>query len=80
MNIEIPDYEDMTREELIETLEAHDAHHQEHHEREDNKVNPWPIIENIATLLCAVFLCCYFANGWGALFLMNLNVPKSKDE
>lgn len=29
-----PDYESMTREELIQCCEAHDAHHQEHHERE----------------------------------------------
>lgn len=30
-NIEIPSYESMTREELIECLHAADAHHQEHH-------------------------------------------------
>ncbi len=34
--VDIPKYEDMTREELIESLRAHDAHHQEHHDREDS--------------------------------------------
>lgn len=39
---EVPEYKDMSREELIETLEAHDAHHQEHHEKEElmQKIHP----------------------------------------
>ena len=30
----IPNYEDMTREELIECCKTHDGHHQEHHANE----------------------------------------------